>query len=214
MATTSMGDTECTISCELCTFENNIYSSKCSLCNSNLFPGDTITASDTQQLIDDLQGKLISALDKTRNETVITKNYMDATEQIPESLIPVTMLYFKCSINGHQLTVFVDTGAQTSVMSKQCAEKCGVGHLIDTTQTGMAFGVGEQVILGRIWMLDLNFGEFVIPSSFIILDSDSINVIFGLDMIKSHGIILDCKNNMMRLNDVTIPFVDKSEKID
>lgn len=45
---------------------------------------------------------------------------------------------------------FVDSGAQMTVMSYKCAEKLGILHLVDERFAGVAVGVGESKILGKV----------------------------------------------------------------
>ncbi|CAN0467239.1 unnamed protein product, partial [Discosporangium mesarthrocarpum] len=60
------------------------------------------------------------------------------------------MLFLDCEVNGKVIRAFVDTGAQVTVMSRGCAERCGLAGRIDERFAGRAVGVGYARILGRI----------------------------------------------------------------
>lgn len=67
----------------------------------------------------------------------------------------VDMLYVESKVNGTPLKIFVDCGAQTTIMSRRCAERVGLMRLVDTHFSGMAVGVGTARILGRVHMAPL-----------------------------------------------------------
>lgn len=185
--------------CLTCSYNNKVGAISCEICQSPFYHTDkqSITLEYLQK-----------SLEVAEKQNLIDTNCKDAQEQIPESFFSVTMLYFFCWINGREIKAFVDTGAQHSIMSRKCAEECGIDHLIDTRYKGVANGVGQQNISGRIWLCDIDFGDHVLPCSFIILDTLDIKVIFGLNMLISHGCIIDCKNKNMKVGDLVIPFIE------
>jgi len=80
----------------------------------------------------------------------IDENWEAALEHNPESFARVVMLYVDMEVNGVPLKAFVDSGAQSTIISKSCAERCGLLRLLDQRFRGVAVGVGQSEILGRI----------------------------------------------------------------
>jgi DNA damage-inducible protein 1 len=54
-----------------------------------------------------------------------------AYDNFPESFAPVSMLYVNIEINGEPIKAFVDSGAQSTIMSVSTAERCNLMRLLD-----------------------------------------------------------------------------------
>ncbi len=98
------------------------------------------------------------------------------------------MLYVNVKVNNVPLKAFVDSGAQMTIMSKSCAERCGIARLIDARFAGMAVGVGQQRILGRVHLCQLEIAGGIVPTSFSVLEDQPMDMILGLDMLKRHQV--------------------------
>jgi DNA damage-inducible protein 1 len=93
------------------------------------------------------QRKMLEAI---RQENV-QQNMNLAYDELPESFGTIHMLYINVTINDTPIKAFVDSGAQSTIMSAACAERVGIMRLLDTRYAGMAVGVGTAKILGEEW---------------------------------------------------------------
>ncbi|XP_021679354.2 protein DNA-DAMAGE INDUCIBLE 1 isoform X4 [Hevea brasiliensis] len=116
----------------------------------------------------------------------IDENWAAALEYNPEAFARVVMLYVDMEVNGVPLKAFVDSGAQSTIISKSCAERCGLLRLLDQRYRGIARGVGQSEILGRIHVAPIKIGNIFYPCSFLVLDSPNMEFLFGLDMLRKH----------------------------
>ncbi len=103
-----------------------------------------------------------------------------------------------------------------TIMSKECAEKCGILRLMDKRYAGLAIGVGSQKILGKVHMVQLQFGKSFFPAAITILEDASMDMIFGLDNLKRYRCAIDLKRNVLRLEDGSsgaeeAPFLSEAE---
>ncbi|GMN59907.1 hypothetical protein TIFTF001_028992 [Ficus carica] len=143
----------------------------------------------------------------------IDENWAAALEHNPEAFARVVMLYVDMEVNGVPLKAFVDSGAQSTIISKSCAERCGLLRLLDQRYKGIAHGVGQTEILGRIHVAPIKIGSVFYPCSFMVLDSPNMEFLFGLDMLRKHQCIIDLKENVLRVGggEVSVPFLQEKD---
>ena len=103
----------------------------------------------------------------------VDENLNTAMENSPELFGHIVMLYVNMEVNGVHLKAFIDSGAQSTIMSKSCAEKCNLQHLLDERWQGVAKGVGESKILGRVHQAPIKVGDKHIPCAITVLEQVS-----------------------------------------
>jgi DNA damage-inducible protein 1 len=143
----------------------------------------------------------------------IDENWEAALEHNPEAFARVVMLYVDMEVNGVPLKAFVDSGAQSTIISKSCAERCGLLRLLDQRYRGVAVGVGQSEILGRIHVASIKIGHLYYPCSFTVLDAPNMEFLFGLDMLRKHQCMIDLKDNVLRVGggEVSVPFLQEKD---
>lgn len=146
-------------------------------------------------------------------KTNIQENYANAVEFTPEVFGNIEMLYIDCTVNKVPLQAFVDSGAQMTIISQPCAERVGLMRLCDKRYHGVAVGVGQAKIIGRIHAANLEVGGQYFNCSFTVLERDDIDLIFGLDMLKRHSCCIDLNRGLLTLSAGTIevPFLSERE---
>mmetsp|Transcript_15808 Transcript_15808/g.26503 ORF Transcript_15808/g.26503 Transcript_15808/m.26503 type:complete len:481 (+) Transcript_15808:116-1558(+) len=154
-----------------------------------------------------------------KNQSLIAEQYRNAMDEFPESMGKILMLYIDTVVNGHAVQAFVDSGAQSTIMTKQTAALCGIDHLIDTRFAGQAVGVGTGIILGRIHLAQMKIGQAFFPITITVMEKMSshndMKFLLGLDNLKRFTCAIDLEQNVLRFKIgqeyMTTPFLHEKD---
>ncbi|THD25602.1 DNA damage-inducible protein 1 [Fasciola hepatica] len=173
------------------------------------------------QRYQELQRIMTDPLDpsaQSRIEEIIRQQNIDmhmesAMEHYPETFGQVSMLFVDCKVGQQHVKAFVDSGAQSTIMSISCAKRCNLEPWIDRRWAGKAYGVGTQTIVGRVHNGQIEIGGVFLPTSFIVLQDQNLDLMLGLDMLKRHQCCIDLKRNVLQLDGgrIETPFLPESE---
>jgi DNA damage-inducible protein 1 len=135
---------------------------------------------------------------KQEYQKLIDAQYHQMMAEFPESMGRVLMLYIEAKVNNESVQAFVDSGAQSTIMSLDCAKHCKIDHLIDTRFAGTAVGVGTGKIIGRVHLVGLQIQTSFFPCTVTVMENPNMDFLLGLDMLKRHNCCIDLEQSCLR----------------
>jgi hypothetical protein len=108
-------------------------------------------------------------------------------------------LHLPVEINRCVIEGLVDTGASISVMAAAIVRELGMMHLIVGSETyNTASGVVTQA-LGRIDEVPMMVGGVQCTMTLMVVDTDSYDVLLGLDFLIKIGAIVDVERGLIQI---------------
>lgn len=150
-------------------------------------------------------------IEEVKKRVAVQENFQLALELAPENFASVSMLYIDVKLNGNNVKAFVDTGAQMTIISQECAKLCKIYDLLDTRFQGIAVGVGTNKILGRIHAAQVQVGKANLLCSFNVLAEWKMDLLIGLDQMLANQVIIDLKDRKFIIKDEHVPFLAEHE---
>ncbi|CAB3405770.1 unnamed protein product [Caenorhabditis bovis] len=147
------------------------------------------------------------------NRNRIARQYDDAIEHHPETMIPVTMLYVNATINGHPVKAFIDSGAQVSIMSLACAQRCNLTDVIDRRFQTLCHGIGGvNRAYGKIHLCDVKIENAHFSCPFTVGKDPKMDLLIGLDVLRKHNCCINLAKNCLEFpNGTSTPFLQSNE---
>jgi len=94
-------------------------------------------------------------------------------------------------VNNYLVEGLVDTGASMSVMAVAVVRELGLMHLVSGSKTYKTTSGAITQALGRIDEMLIKVGGVQCNMNFMVVDTDSYDVLLGLDLLIKIGAIID-----------------------
>lgn len=108
------------------------------------------------------------------------------------------LCHVPCVIGDHVCCeMMVDTGAEMSVISHDLAKELNLANQIDRREWGIAAGVGQARILGKIPNVICTLGDVDFAMEFKVLDVPGRMLLLGMDQMRKYNCIIDLQRDVI-----------------
>ena len=99
--------------------------------------------------------------------------------------------------DGVAVEMMVDTGAQSSVISAPLVRQLNLSSRLDQRYQGVAAGVGQARILGKLIDIGVELGHVEFLMDFIVLEVPDNLLLLGLDLMRRYKCIVDLERDVL-----------------
>jgi hypothetical protein len=108
-------------------------------------------------------------------------------------------LHLSVEINSCLIEGLVDTGASMSVMAVAVVRELGLMHLVFGSETYKTASGALTQAFGRIKEVQIKVGGVQCNMTFMVVDTDSYDVLLGLDLLIKIGAIVDVEHGLIQV---------------
>ncbi len=108
-------------------------------------------------------------------------------------------LHLSIEINNYLVEGLVDTGVSMSVMAAAAVRELGLMHLVAGSETYKTVSGTVTQALGQIREVPIKVGGVQCNMTFMVVDTDSYDVLLGLDMLIKIGAIVDVEHGLIQV---------------
>jgi len=108
-------------------------------------------------------------------------------------------LHLSVEVNSYMVEGLVDTKASMFVMAAAVVQKLGLMHLVSGSETYKTASRVVTQALGRIDEIPVKVGGVQCTMTFMVVDTDSYDVLLGLDLLIKIGAIVDVERGLIQV---------------
>ncbi len=106
-------------------------------------------------------------------------------------------LHLTVEVNQCLIEGLVDTGASMLVMAAEVVRELGLMHLVFGSETYKTASGAITQALGRISEIPIKVGEVKCKMTFMVVDTDSYDILLGLDLLIKIGAVVDVEQGLI-----------------